>query len=642
MSALDGLFGIREIRVGGVAVTFRQIVDLLGGWGVSESTDANGKKVLELTPPGAAGAAAADWKDSVRVATTAALPNSTRVNNVRTATANGALPSIDGQSLSVGEALLDKNHATGADRGVWVVTSLGGASAPWVLTRRADFDSNSEVTGGIRVPVVQGTSNGGKVFKLDTADPITINVTSLAFSADSGAGTTDHGTLTGLGDDDHPQYLLADGSRALTGNQSFGGFKGTNVGAPSAGGDAANKTYVDTAVAAALATAVDWKPSVRAATTANITLSGAQTIDGVSVIAGDRVLVKNQSTGSQNGIYVAAAGAWSRATDADASAEVTTGLATVVEEGTANGAKAFLLTTANPITLGTTALSFAQLSGSAHDNTSITLNGSSQLQRAALTGDVTASAGSNTTAFGSGNFAALTLRTTDRMIAAATGTPTALGDVGSQEACTTGSGTVRGQVCRQASADANGARFAGVKCRGTHASPSAHNADDVICSFVAVGHDGSAFYEAALQRFVASYAGGTNKATRLETYLHDGVAVRIIQETRVEQFTSTGDGDNTRFTIAIAADEQVSVHFRVRGIGPSNKHVWREHYVVYRRVGSGAPAKIAETFIIPLNNTDDTDWDINFAISSNDLLLRDNGETSATITWKWRVTIERD
>lgn len=108
---------------------------------------------------------------------------------------------------------------------------------------------------------------------------------------------------------------------------------------------------------------LDWKDSVRAATTVNITLTAPQTIDGVSVIAGDRVLVKDQTTASGNGIYVVAAGAWTRAVDADVSAEVTSGMATTVTEGTANGDKAFILTTNDPITLGTTSLSFSQLGG---------------------------------------------------------------------------------------------------------------------------------------------------------------------------------------------------------------------------------------------------------------------------------------
>lgn len=108
---------------------------------------------------------------------------------------------------------------------------------------------------------------------------------------------------------------------------------------------------------------LDWKDSVRAASTGNLTLSGTQTVDGVALGAGDRVLVKDQTTASANGIYVVAAGAWARATDADASSEVTSGLATTSTEGTANGDKAWLLITNDPITLNTTALTFAQLGG---------------------------------------------------------------------------------------------------------------------------------------------------------------------------------------------------------------------------------------------------------------------------------------
>jgi phage-related tail fiber protein len=78
------------------------------------------------------------------------------------------------------------------------------------------------------------------------------------------------------------------------------------------------------------------------------------------VIAGDRVLVKNQGTGANDGIYVAASGAWTRATDADTSAKVTSGLACWVSEGTANADTQWVLTTADPIVLATTPLVFAQ------------------------------------------------------------------------------------------------------------------------------------------------------------------------------------------------------------------------------------------------------------------------------------------
>lgn len=106
----------------------------------------------------------------------------------------------------------------------------------------------------------------------------------------------------------------------------------------------------------------DWKQSVRAASTANIaSLSGLLTIDGITVVAGDRVLVKDQSTGSANGIYVAAAGAWSRATDCDANAEVTAGLSVMVTEGTTSADSQWRLTTNDAIVVGTTALTFAQI-----------------------------------------------------------------------------------------------------------------------------------------------------------------------------------------------------------------------------------------------------------------------------------------
>lgn len=131
-------------------------------------------------------------------------------------------------------------------------------------------------------------------------------------------------------------------------------------------GDTSNKAattqFVMDAMSAAL-TGLDTKASVRVATTANITLSGVQTIDGVAVVAGDRVLVKDQTTASQNGIYVAAAGAWARSTDADQNIEVTPGLYTFTEVGTINADTGFILITDAPITVGTTALTFAQFSG---------------------------------------------------------------------------------------------------------------------------------------------------------------------------------------------------------------------------------------------------------------------------------------
>jgi hypothetical protein len=121
--------------------------------------------------------------------------------------------------------------------------------------------------------------------------------------------------------------------------------------------DGATKNQVDVAQAG-----LDAKYSCRVATTANVTLSGEQTIDGV-LTSTDRVLVKDQTAGAENGIYVTGSGAWARSADANTSVEVTSGLYTLITEGTASAGQGFVLVTADPITLDTTALSFSQFSG---------------------------------------------------------------------------------------------------------------------------------------------------------------------------------------------------------------------------------------------------------------------------------------
>jgi hypothetical protein len=157
----------------------------------------------------------------------------------------------------------------------------------------------------------------------------------------------------------------------LTNILDFNGFKATNAADPTNAQDLVTKAYAD-----ALAQGYKWKDPVRAATTANITLSGAQTIDGVAVIAGDRVLVKSQTTGSQNGIYVAASGTWDRATDFDAGSELI-GASTFVSEGTSLGNTVWVMTTDAPITVGTTALTFIQTNaGTSYTNgTGISISG---------------------------------------------------------------------------------------------------------------------------------------------------------------------------------------------------------------------------------------------------------------------------
>jgi hypothetical protein len=126
---------------------------------------------------------------------------------------------------------------------------------------------------------------------------------------------------------------------------------------PSGTTDIANKAYVD-----AVAQGLNPKQSVQCATTAAITLSGLQTIDGYTTLVGDRVLVKNQGSTPTNGIYVASASTWTRAADMDVWAEVP-GAYTVVVNGTINGNSAWVSTSATTGTINVTPITFVQFSG---------------------------------------------------------------------------------------------------------------------------------------------------------------------------------------------------------------------------------------------------------------------------------------
>lgn len=157
--------------------------------------------------------------------------------------------------------------------------------------------------------------------------------------ADIGAATAADLTTHEADADPHTGVLPLDGSRAMTGDMDMGGNQITNLGTPSASTDAVTKAYADGLLSA---TVVPLE-AVKAASTANLTLSGEQTIDAVAVVAGDRVLAKNQTTSSDNGVYIVAAGAWSRSTDADTAGELPAGVSTTALNGAANGGKKFVL-----------------------------------------------------------------------------------------------------------------------------------------------------------------------------------------------------------------------------------------------------------------------------------------------------------
>jgi len=119
----------------------------------------------------------------------------------------------------------------------------------------------------------------------------------------------------------------------------------------------ATREYVDNRIQEELHK-LDHKPSVRVASTANIKLTGLQKVDGVTVVAGDRVLVKDQKAAKENGVYMASTGSWQRSQDVDSSIKVTSALFVSVEQGTLQADTLWQLVTDDVIELNTTALTF--------------------------------------------------------------------------------------------------------------------------------------------------------------------------------------------------------------------------------------------------------------------------------------------
>jgi hypothetical protein len=160
---------------------------------------------------------------------------------------------------------------------------------------------------------------------------------------------------------DGSNFVKKDGSVAFTGAQSMGNNKLTTVATPTDSGDATNKGYVDNLISG-LPSAYRYR-NVKVATTTNITLSNpaTSTIDGISLTSGDRVLVHNQNTPAQNGIYVfdTSSTAMTRATDSDAWDELV-GSLVYVDQGSAQAEYRYFCTSNSGGTLGTTAVTYAQ------------------------------------------------------------------------------------------------------------------------------------------------------------------------------------------------------------------------------------------------------------------------------------------
>ena len=330
-----------------------------------------------------------DAKGAARVATTENITLS-------------GLQTIDGVALAVGDRVLVKDQTNAVENGIYIV-----AETDW--TRSLDFDGSpsNEVEGGEYVFVSEGSNNHDTGWVVVTDAPIEVGTDEIEFTQFSGAGQIIAGTgltksgntislaNTGITTGTYTKVTVDAQGRITTGTDlsasdipsldwskittgtpttldGYGITDGVNkagdtmTGALTLSADptnplhAATKQYVDNAVQG-----LDAKGAARVATTENITLSGLQTIDGVALAVGDRVLVKDQTNAVENGIYIVAETDWTRSLDFDGSPsnEVEGGEYVFVSEGSNNHDTGWVVVTDAPIEVGTDEIEFTQFSG---------------------------------------------------------------------------------------------------------------------------------------------------------------------------------------------------------------------------------------------------------------------------------------
>ena len=358
-SAASAVTLIDAVSTAGRVVTLPDATDTLVG---RATTDTLTNKTL-TSPTMTAPALGTPASGNLANCTFPTLNQST-TGNAATATALQTARAINGVNFD-GTAAITVAAAAGTLTGATLASGVTASSLTSVGTL-AGLTVTAPITGSVTGSSGSTTGNAATATALATARAINgVNFDGTsAITVTAAAGTLSGNTLAA--------GVTASSLTSLGTIASLTATAGTIANAPSGSTDIANKLYVDT-----VAQGLDAKASCVAATTADITLSGAQTIDGVSVVAGNRVLVKNQSLSQNNGIYLCASGSWTRTTDANTWDALTSAF-TFIEQGTTNADCGFVCTANAGGTLGTTALPWSQFSGAGTftAGTGLTLTGS--------------------------------------------------------------------------------------------------------------------------------------------------------------------------------------------------------------------------------------------------------------------------
>lgn len=368
INTADGILYLKTENDGIVSITAIQASNetiVLSG-----DVSGTGSSLINVTLA-SSGVTAGTYNNSATAITPITIDAKGRVTSTGAAvTITPAFSSITGKPTNL--AGYGINDAQPLDSDLTAIAALTGTSG--LLRKTAadtwSLDTNTYLTGNQTI-VISGdaSGSGATTISLTLANSGVSTGTYTKVTVDAKGRVTAGAFLTASDIPDLVASKITDFDTQVrtnrldqmavpTGSVSLNSQRITSLATPTSDSDAATKAYVD-----AVKQGLDIKDSVRAATTANIVLSGTQTVDGVALVAGDRVLVKDQVSASTNGIYVVAIGAWDRAHDANTSSKAHAGIFTFVAEGTVNADSGWVLTTNDPITLGTTALTFTQFSG---------------------------------------------------------------------------------------------------------------------------------------------------------------------------------------------------------------------------------------------------------------------------------------